>query len=113
MSISANGNTEVSDTGGSANAGVTASTGVAGSSGPGANMGMGSAVALTLGAAAAGLLGLGLVFRRKGEGLPALRVDAANALNVYFSWLLIDGTLKVIAYHFHGHKLSQAYLLIA
>jgi hypothetical protein len=42
-----------------------------------------------------------------------VRVDAINAFNVYWSWLVIDGTLKLVAYHFHGHKLAQAYLLIA
>ena len=67
------------------------------------------------GAAAAGfgLVALGLIFRKGQKVIPPLRVDAANALNVYFSWLLVDGTLKLVAYKFHGHKVAQAYLLIA
>jgi hypothetical protein len=84
-----------------------------GSTGPGAQMSMTSAVLLTIGVAAGGLVGLGLIFRKGQKVLPPLRIDAANAINIYFSWLLIDGTLKLVAYRYHGHKLSQAYLLIA
>lgn len=115
MSQVTNGNTLVSDPSQSPVSGnaVSQPTGAAGSNGPGAQMGMTSAAITTIGTAAVGLLALGIVFRRSGEKLPALRVDAANAINVYFSWLLIDGTLKVLAYKYHGHKLAQAYLLIA
>jgi hypothetical protein len=85
---------------------------------PGANGPLGQtsvpvAVGTVLGVAAVGLLGLGILFRRGGQKMPPVRIDAVNALNVYFSWLLIDGTLKLVAYHFHGHKLAQQYLLIA
>lgn len=115
MSQITNGNTLVSDPGQSPVSGnaVSQPTGAPGATGAGANMGIGSAAILTIGGAAAGLVALGLIFRRSGENLPALRVDAVNAVNIYFSWLLIDGTLKVLAYRFHGHKLAQAYLLVA
>ena len=87
--------------------------GAPGSTGPGAQMGMAGAAALTVGTAAAGLVVLGVLFRRGGKTLPPLRVDAANVLNVYWSWLLVDATLKLLAYKYHGHKVAQAYLLIA
>jgi hypothetical protein len=84
-----------------------------GSTGPGATMSMTTAVATTIGVAAVSLIGLGLIFRKGQKVLPPLRIDAANALNIYFSWLLIDGTLKLVAYKYHGHTVAQAYLLIA
>lgn len=100
-------------TGGPIPSGATAGTAAPGATGPGAQMPTAASVVTVLGVAAAGLLALGWLFRRGGKSLPPLRVDAANALNVYFSWLLIDGTLKLVAYHYHGHKLAQQYLLIA
>jgi len=85
-----------------------------GSGGPGANMPMTSAVLIPLGMAAAGLGGLYWLFRREGgAGLPPLRVDAANAVNVYLSWMLLNVPLKLLAYKYHGHKVSQAFLLVA
>jgi hypothetical protein len=107
-------NTQISDPSGSVG-GVAGAAGTAspGGTGPGAQMSMTNAVVLTIGTAAAGLLALGIVFRKGGVKLPPLRVDAANAINVYFSWLLVNGTLKLVAYHWHGHKVSQAFLLVA
>jgi hypothetical protein len=93
--------------------GVATASAAPGATGPGAQMSMTYAVVSTLGVAAAGIVALGILFRRGGQKLPPLRIDAANALNIYFSWLLIDGTLKLVAYHYHGHKLAQAYLLVA
>lgn len=114
MSVQANGNTQVSSAGAGISAGASASTGsAAGSGGPGAQISSTQAVITVLGVAAAGLLALGYIFRRGGRELAPIRVDAANALNVYFSWLLIDGTLKILAYKYHGHKLAQMYLLVA
>jgi hypothetical protein len=83
-----------------------------GGSAPLAQVSMSTAVFVPLGTAALGLAGLYYLFRRQG-GLPPLRVDAANALNVYFSWMLINVPLKVLAYKYHGHKVAQAYLLVA
>jgi hypothetical protein len=93
--------------------GTTQATAAPGATGPGAQIGSTAAVITVLGTAAVGLLGLGFLFRRAGAKLPPLRVDAANALNVYFSWLLIDGTLKLIAYKYHGHSIAQQFLLVA
>lgn len=100
-------------TGGPVPSGASYGTAAPGAQGPGANMPTAASVITVLGVAAAGLLTLGWLFRRGGKSLPPLRVDAANALNIYFSWLLIDGTLKLVAYHYHGHNLAQQYLLIA
>jgi hypothetical protein len=93
--------------------GVAGATAAPGATGPGGTMSMTTAVITTIGVAAGGLIALGLIFRKGQKVLPPLRVDAANAINIYFSWLLIDGTLKLVAYRFHGHKVAQAYLLIA
>lgn len=93
--------------------GASTNSAAPGAQGPGSNLNVTHAVVVTLGSAALGLVALGWLFRRGGKSLPPLRVDAANALNVYFSWLLVDGTLKLLAYRYHGHKLAQAYLLIA
>jgi hypothetical protein len=83
-----------------------------GALGPGGQMGIVPAVLWTIGGAGAALVVLGMIFR-KGQKLPPLRVDAINAMNIYFSWLLVNGTVKIIAYRYHGHKLAQAYLLVA
>jgi hypothetical protein len=110
--LTAGDNTYVSSPGVGPSMGGTAVAGAApGAAGPAGQMGITSAVLWTIGGSAAALLALGYVFRR-GQSLPPLRVDAINSLNVYFSWLVIHGTVKVIAYRYHGHKLAQAYLLI-
>lgn len=75
-------------------------------------MGITSAVVWTIGGAAAALIALGVIFRR-GEKLPPIRIDAVNALNIYFSWLVVNGTVKILAYRYHGHRIAQAYLLVA
>lgn len=93
--------------------GQITSSAAPGAAGPGGQMQVGKAVLWTIGTAAAALLGLGLVFRKGGGPLPPLRIDAINALNIYFSWLLVNGTVKVLAYRYHGHAWSQAYLLVA
>jgi hypothetical protein len=93
--------------------GAATATAAPGATAPGGTMSMTNAVITTIGVAAGGLIVLGLIFRKGQKVLPPLRVDAANAINIYFSWLLIDGTLKLVAYRFHGHKVAQAYLLIA
>jgi len=103
--------TQVSDPTQSVGGGTVTSSAAPGASGPGGQMSMTSAVLWTIGGSAAGLVALGYVFRR-GEKLAPLRVDAFSALNIYFSWLVIHGTIKVIATRYHGHKLSQAYLVL-
>jgi hypothetical protein len=91
--------------------GTTTASAAPGAAGPGGSMSILSAVAITLGTGIVGLVVLRKLFG--GKDLPPVRIDAINAFNVYWSWLVIDGTLKLVAYHFHGHKLAQAYLLIA
>lgn len=112
MSFTADANTSVSG-GIPIPGGVVSATASPGASGPLAQVSVPVAVGTVIGVAAVGLIGLGILFRKGGQKLPPVRIDAVNALNVYFSWLLIDGTLKLIAYHYHGHKLAQQYLLIA
>ena len=109
--IGAGGNTFVSTPGAGAY-GTGAMAAPNGSGAPGANMPMGAAVLVPLAGGAIGLAVLYNLFRREG-GLPPLRIDAANAMNVYFSWLVINVPLKLLAYKYHGHKLSQAFLLTA
>jgi hypothetical protein len=93
--------------------GTVAASASPGATGPGAQTDIGHAAAYTIVGAAAGLFVLGYAFRAGGKALPPLRVDAMNMLNVWFSWLVIDGTVKVLCYRYHGHKWAQAYLLIA
>jgi hypothetical protein len=92
--------------------GVATSDAAPGATGPGGQMGIVPAVFWTIGGAAAALVAMGIVFRR-GAKLPPVRIDVVNAANIYFSWLVVNGTVKIIAYRFHGHKLAQAYLLVA
>jgi hypothetical protein len=113
MSLNVDANTQVSAPGMPISQGTASASAAPGATGPGANISMTSAVLTTLGVAGVGLVALGILFRHKGDKLAPLRVDAANSLNVYFSYLLINGTLKLVAYKYHGHKLAQEYLLIA
>lgn len=92
--------------------GTTQATAAPGANGPGGQMSILTAVLVTLGTAAVGLVVLRKVFGQ-GDKLPPARIDAVEAFKIYWSWLIIDGTLKLVAYKFHGHKLAQAYLLIA
>jgi hypothetical protein len=91
--------------------GTTTASAAPGASGPGGQMSILSGVIVTLGTGLVGLVVLRKVFG--GKDLPPVRIDAVNAFNIYWSWLVIDGTLKLVAYKYHGHKLAQAYLLIA
>lgn len=106
-------NTSVSVPGAGSGSGIAGSASAApGATGPGGSMSVGRSALLVVGVGAAGLLGLGVLFRRGGKSLPPLRIDAANAMNIYFSWLLVDATLTTLAYKFHGHPVSQAFLLV-
>jgi hypothetical protein len=84
-----------------------------GAGAPGANISMTYAVVVPLAVAGAGLAVLWKLFRREGVGLPPLRIDAANVVNIYLSWMVLNVPLKLLAYQYHGHKLAQAYLLVA
>jgi hypothetical protein len=101
-----------SDPAGSPLAGVPANSTAPGAAGPAGNMPMATAVITTIVVPVIGLFALRLIFGSK-DKLPPLRVDATNAVNIYFSWLVIQGSLKLVAYRYHGHKLSQAFLLVA
>lgn len=105
-------NTYVSDPGSAPIGGVQTSSSAPGASGPAAGIPMASAVATTILVPAAILVGLRLIFGSK-DKLPPLRVDATNVVNIYMSWLVMNGAVKLIAYKYHGHKIAQAFLVIA
>lgn len=46
------------------------------------------------------------------KDLPEIRIDAIHAIVTALEVIVVLGTLKVIAYRFHGNPLSQAFLLI-
>ena len=106
------GNTYVSDPSASPLGGVPSASAAPGATGPAANIPMAGAIATTILVPAALLVGLRLVFGSK-DKLPPLRVDATNVVNVYMSWLVMNGAVKLIAYRYHGHKIAQAFLVIA
>lgn len=83
-----------------------------GAQGPLGQISMTQATLIPLLTGVVGLAGLYWLFRKGGVKLPPLRIDAANALNVYFSWLVIDVPITMLAYKYHGHKVAQAFLLI-
>lgn len=111
MTVTADANTSVSG-GVPIPTGTTTASAAPGATGPGANMSIPWAVGVTIGSGVLGLVLLRHFFGQK-DKLPPARIDAVSAFQVYWSWLVIDGTLKLVAYKFHGHKLAQAYLLIA
>ncbi len=41
-----------------------------------------------------------------------LRIDAVHAVVTALEVIVVIGTLKVIAYRYHGNPLSQAFLLL-
>jgi hypothetical protein len=106
------GATNISDPSQPIGGNMPTNTAAPGATGPGGQMSMGAVAISTIGLSAAALIALGIAFRVKGKGLPPLRIDALNALNIYFSWLVVHGTVKMIAYRYHGHKWAQAYILI-
>ena len=46
------------------------------------------------------------------DGLPPIRVDALHAIVTALEVIVVIGTMKVVAYRFHGNPLSQAFLLL-
>lgn len=44
--------------------------------------------------------------------LPPIRIDAVHAIVTALEVIVVLGTLKVVAYRFHGNPLAQAFLLI-
>ena len=106
------GNTFVSQPGGSPLGGIPTVSAAPGATGPAAGIPMAGAIATTILAPAAALVALRLIFGSK-DKLPPLRVDATNVINIYMSWLVANGAVKLLAYKYHGHKLAQAYLVIA
>ena len=44
--------------------------------------------------------------------IPPVRVDAVSAVVTALEVIVVLGTLKVLAYRFHGHRFAQAYLTL-
>jgi len=44
--------------------------------------------------------------------VPPIRVDAVSAVVVALEVIVVMGTLKVLAYRFHGNRFAQAYLTL-
>ena len=92
MTVTADANTAVSG-GVAIPSGVLGNTGAPGGSGPAAQVSPTQAGITVLLVAAGGLIALRLIFG-KGDKLPPVRIDAVNALAIYWSWLLVDVTLS-------------------
>lgn len=46
------------------------------------------------------------------DGIPPIRIDAVHAIVTALEVVVVIGTLKVIAYRYHGNPLAQAFLLL-
>ena len=83
-----------------------------GATGPGSTIGVDKAAITLIILAVGGLVGLRLVFGKKGS-LPPMRVDASEAVKIWLAYQTINVPLKVICYKYYGHQAAQAYLLLA
>ncbi len=101
-------NTYVSNPGGNATPGYT---GAPGGTGPGAGMSMASAIAwLMVGSAA---VGIGTaVFARKGVKPQIGTLDVFSTVYNASTVAVVFATAKLLAYRYHGHRISQAVLLV-
>ncbi|SRR5579875_328353 len=108
------GTTYVSDPGaptGPSGPGVAAAPGAPGAAGPGAQMSPAAAVGwLIVGAAAIGVTTAYL--GRKGARPQLGHLDVFDAVYNAATVAVIFGTAKVLAYRYHGHRVSQAVLLV-
>jgi hypothetical protein len=46
------------------------------------------------------------------KGIAPIRIDAVHAIVTALEVIVVLGTLKVIAYKYHGNPLAQAFLLV-
>ena len=46
------------------------------------------------------------------DDIPPIRIDAVHAIVTALEVIVVLGTLKVVAYRYHGNPLAQAFLLI-
>lgn len=108
MSMTGQQNTFVSQPGGGAPA---PQPGAPGASGPGANVSMAAAMGWLVGGAAVVTLGVGFL-ARKGVKPEIGRFDVVQVIFGAAGTAVVFGTAKTLAYRYHGHKLSQAVLLL-
>lgn len=88
-----------------------AAPGAPGSSGPGAQMPTAAAVGWLIALSAA--IGIGTAYvGRKGAKPMIGHLDVFETLYNASTILVVFGTLKVVAYRYHGHAVSQAILLV-
>lgn len=86
--------------------------GAPGSGGPAAQMATPAALAWVVVGAAVVTIGTGYV-ARKGVKPELGRYDVVQAIYSGTSAVVFISTLKLLAYRYHGHKVSQAILLLA
>jgi hypothetical protein len=82
-----------------------------GAAGPGGQMNMAHAVVWLIVGAAGISVATGYL-ARKGIRPELGRFDAIDAVWNAATVAVVFGTFKILAYRFHGHKLSQAVLLV-
>lgn len=87
-------------------------TAAPGAQGPGAQVGVDKAALLILGTSIVGLVALRVIFG-KGPGLPGMRVDATEVIKVWLAYETVNIPLKLLAYHWYGHQVSQAYIILS
>lgn len=90
---------------------TTGGVGAPGSGGPGASMPTASAVGWLIAFAAA--VGVSTAYlARKGTKPTIGHLDVFETIYNASTLLVVFGTMKVIAYRYHGHAVSQAILLV-
>ena len=92
-------------------AGVSINAGAPGASGPAAQMGAASAILWLV--AGFGVVSVGTAYlARKGVRPEIGRFDALDAVWNASSVAVLFATFKLLAYRYHGHRISQAVLLL-
>lgn len=97
--------------GGPTGPGQVMSVGAPGANGPGGQMPTASAVGWLIALAAA--IGIGTAYVGRKGARPMLgHLDVFETIYNASTILVVFGTMKVVAYRFHGHAVSQAVLLV-
>ena len=110
--MSTNAATYVSTPGGAgASLSAALNPGAPGSGAPLANVSMTSALLYVVGGSAALSIIVGYL-ARKGVKPELGRFDVPQIVFTASGTMMVIGTVKTLAYHFHGHKIAQAALLL-
>jgi hypothetical protein len=89
--------------------GTVVASAASGANLPLASMSVAKAAVLFLGASAVTLVAMRMAFGN-GKEIPVIRVDALEVVKIYVGYQVINIPVKLLAFHFHGHSLSQAVL---